>query len=294
MDFDLYKNIEELGKLSLGDKKLFRVLLWGYFRGLQTDELGMLLVKYVTDIFLSPIIRQCFIDSANEDQIDMFSQKLLEVLTLSFSRTVAAHINKLFEKCSSRVKEEIINHFIVSKHRTLRKYVYQKRLDLFPNSLMKVFEILSLYPDETDFLLTSMIYNYSDSFIDENFHMLIKISNIPEQYLRKLYLRKAILKEEDWTWLRDNYPGCMLYAAAKRGHYLSDDICLMLARNNLTAIESAESGYFIFWCLAVLHKWEVIKQILPEFKSIESKKDAKFMNNTDFTNHLESPEEEIQ
>jgi hypothetical protein len=277
----------KIKKISGNDEELLKCLSFGYLRSLDEDQLIELLFQYQYQNPYFDWIFRCYLELENCKKVEIISDHFMiefeRQVGYKKRRTIGSFLNQLYYKCNRHYKIKIINKFLSSGKRYLRKYAYQKPINKFSLKVLNsTYEILLIHPEEISFFAHAVAYEYDDPiFVENNIYNLINFFEIEEYLLRRLFLIKPNLSKDDWRWLKSKCPNSFLYLAAKRGYHISDKdcikICAPIIKANyenskifslpdipsytLPSIELPDNN-LIYWCLAKLGKWKVINDLI--------------------------------
>ncbi len=161
----------------------------------------------------------------------------------------------------------------------MRKYAYAKKLDdLGDDVALLAYACSEQYPDEATFFFHTVTYRYGDDHLEANFDLILENHSLEEYQVRKLFIRKTQLLDRHWDWLEQNHPSSMIYVSAVRKHEVDDSRCISLCKNCLRKkIEQNPLTYeygeieridgLLMWCLARMHKWTVIRELLANART---------------------------
>lgn len=261
-------NFEFINEISQTNPALQKTLFYGYLRSLTLAELYNLLKKHALDNPHGIFIFRCIADKSQTESIDHIAEFLLSRLRNSTKhveqKRFGYYLNALIEKCSFSTQQSIFSFFLDSGKKFLRKYSYNIDLDKL-GLFEKAWETVKTNPEEAIFLLKTIAYDYSDSFIQKNFNFLLSLPNLEEYQIRKLFIRYPNLIDKNWRWLRENFPLSFIYIAAVKNYPVSNRDCLKIYFSNK---QEANFNYdLLLWCFARMNKWIIIKDILKKYKN---------------------------
>ena len=265
-------HIQLIKQIANEDQKLYKSLIHGYLRSCTDKELFDLTLQYSYEPKLGYWIFRSFTKQPNseyEHQLaEHFLNELTEIADYKKSIAIARYLNYLYDHISIELQEKIATKFLTSKKKPLRMYACRKNLCLLPNNmLLKAFSILEDKHDEIRTLIDTINRENLDDFIQSNFNRLILQNGIKEYQIRKLFSKNKSIQTEHLKWLEYNYPATALYIAFTHARNLTDDEALQLSKNalktiNLDSHEGENLYSYIFWCLARLRKWDVLKKLI--------------------------------
>ncbi len=269
---------QKLQSLAAGDQSLLKSLSWGFFRSQSAENLtSALTIAPFEKPFCNWQFR-CFAEAASQAEFDRLAKFFLPLLASEQDykrrRVLAFYLDRLYEGCGIDVKTEIAKTFLQSGRRYLRKYAYAKQLDDLGDEVTLLAQACSTqYPEEAIFFFHTVAYRYGNEYVESNFDLILETHPLEEYQVRKLFIRKIQLLNRHWDWLERNHPSSMIYVAAIRKHELTDSTCRRLCKQILRKqIEQNPLTYeyreiervdgLLMWCLARMHKWTVIRELL--------------------------------
>jgi hypothetical protein len=257
-------NFDFIEKIAGNQPDIYKSLAYGYLRSLPADELEKLMKKHALNKPLGKFVFHCVIEIKESKILDSLAKHFLRCFNNCIEhkekRLYASYLNHLINNCGPHLQKIILTFFLNSGKRYLRKYAYIRNLhelDLFQLAWEKVNENFG----EAVFLLKTIAYLYNDNFIEEHFNELIRHPKVDEPQIRKLFIRQSFLSEENWLWLKVNFPGSFLYIASIKNYFINDDDCLKVL-NKIKKKDFHEG--LEFWCLARMGKWNLIEKVIKD------------------------------
>lgn len=245
------------------DPDLFRALAFGYVKSLTDKQAIEVLKEYALNKPFSRIIfhrvKEINDSKLLDDLAKYFLSCYMAVTKYPEKQRFSYYLNGISKGCTKLIQIEIFTCFLNSDKRSFRKYAYKNK-DLNIIGLFELaWELVSNNPAEATYLIRTIAYCYSDEFILKYFEKIVMHPNIEEYQIRKLFKQHPSLTKENWLWLKENYPDSFLYIAAIKNYPINDNQCFKICQE---LINSTINENLLLWCLAKMHKWEIIEKIV--------------------------------
>lgn len=254
------------------DEKLYKSMIYGYLGSCADKELFDLILKYSYEPKLGNWIFRSFAKRAGSKHTQQLAEHFLNELSeiTNYKKVIAIgrYLNYLYDNSPMELQEKIVSKFLTSKKKPLRIYACRKNLNLLPNNmLLNAFRILEGKHDEIKTLIDTINRENLSDFIESNFTSLISQPGVKEYQIRKLFSKNNNPHPDQIKWLEDNFPSSALYVAFTHNYNITDDKALQLSNNAISMVnrdsyESENLYSFIYWCLARLRKWSVMKELI--------------------------------